>query len=67
MALKCKVKELTQTKERVWTEDKDGEVRKSKLIRRKDGTILVKGLADWHHAKADGTFYLCYMERWWPR
>lgn len=54
--------------EPIWTEDSDGEVRESKLIRCKDGTVLVWRVCHWIRANADGTFPTKhYSVRWWAR
>ncbi len=54
--------------EPVWTEDHDGQVRKARLLRCKDGTILVTSINGWKVANPDGTFPpKTYMVKWWPR
>ena len=50
----------------VWTEDFDGEMRKSRLKTTSDGIILVNGIYGWRRANADGTFDNGYMKNWWP-
>lgn len=53
---------------RVWTEDFDGEVRKSKMRRCRDGTLIVRGIYGWWRAEKDGSFPVNargYMRRWW--
>ena len=53
--------------EPIWTQDHDGEVRKSRMQRIGDGKVRVKKIMGWVIANADGTVPHGYVTKWWPR
>jgi len=54
--------------EPVWTLDFDGEIRKSKLVRYPDGTLLIDKISGKVLAYSDGTVHeKSYIQKWWPR
>ena len=53
--------------EPIWTQDRDGEVRKSRMKRIGCGKVAVKKIVGWVIANEDGSVPHGYVEKWWPR
>lgn len=51
----------------IWTQDFDGEVRKSRLRITKCGMYLIKVFGGWFRANPDGTTSKSFVDKWWHR
>jgi len=52
----------------IWTEDFEGKVFKSRLIRGPHGEIVIRKIYGWVTAYEDGTVHeKSYLRKWWPR
>jgi len=51
----------------IWTEDHDGEVRKSRLWITREGVYLIEKICGKIKANADGTVPRGYVSKWWLR
>jgi hypothetical protein len=53
--------------EPVWVEGSDGQVQKSRLIRCKNGELVLSRHYYWQRAYQDGSTGKGYIVKWWPR